>query len=292
MKALKDRLPGSEPDGQAIERVWQGVQAPAKEASRWPLRLGFVLASVVAILGWLRTPQTAQPMASVSFADGGALQPLQLWPQGALTVDTSTGPASLQIQDLQIASTSGRFLMSVEPASVQVAVERGEVHLQHNQLQRTLKRGEDFVASLVPMVPPRDAGWLELAQVGKFSEAAALLGSQGLAREAETSLNAEERLLLADVALAGAAVPLAMAQLQQVVAGDSAPAVRALASWRMGLRHSERGAYADAARAFEVAVGLGVPGVSPRDAAHRIAETWELAGDAARAWPWRQRAGP
>lgn len=311
MTPLKHRLPGSEPDRAALDRVWAGVERGGERArvGGWPLAFAAVSAAlVVAVAGWWRAassaparaegvvasargPEAAPRFATVTLEDGtvlGSASALVL-SDGVVRVDASKGPADVRVKGLRFVASAGRFTVRVASEQVQLDVEAGLVSVEGEAVARQVGVGETFVHAL-KAVPP----WLPLARAGKFAEAADALGAEGRRRVAASALSAEDRLLFSDVAQAAGEGALVLAQLDEVAAADAGADVRALAAWKRGLRLSEvKGEEVAAARSFEHAVELGLPGLPQRDAAARLAEAWEKAGDAERAGAWKARAvGP
>ncbi len=304
MRPLKERLPGSEPDRAALDRVWAGVarDLERKTVSPWPLAFAAVsVALAVAVVGWWRAASSAPPaqvaaaeapaaprFARVTLEDGtelGAASALVL-SDGVVRVDATEGPADVRVKGLRFLATTGRFTVRVASEQVQLDVEAGLVSVTGEAVERQVGAGQSLVQAL-----EAKAAWLPLARAGKFAEAADALGASGRRRVAGSSLSAEDRLLFSDVAQAAGEGAVVLSQLDAVAAADAGADVRALAAWKRGLRLSEqKGEEAAAARSFEHAVELGLPGIAKKDAAARLAEAWGKAGDAARAEAWRARA--
>jgi transmembrane sensor len=125
------------------------------------------------------------------------------------------------------------------------------------------------------------ASWRELARRGENERAYAELGSGGIARVA-LSASVDDLLALADVARLSAHPADAVAPLERVVADHPSDSRASLAAFTLGrVRLDSLHAPAAAARAFEKAIALGLPGGLAEDAYAHVAEARAKAGDEA-----------
>ncbi|HVT06647.1 MAG TPA: FecR domain-containing protein [Polyangia bacterium] len=136
-----------------------------------------------------------------------------------------------------------------------------------------------------PAVTPPLArvSWRELAQSGRQRDAFAALGTRGLARETR-QVGVADLLLLADVARLSGHPRDAVAPLQRVLDAYPRDAQAPLAAFALGrLELDELDAPAQAARALDRALSLGLPQTLREDARARLVEAHARAGNAAAA---------
>jgi transmembrane sensor len=133
-----------------------------------------------------------------------------------------------------------------------------------------------------PAAEPR-ASWRELAHRGRPAEAFAVLGTQGVRREARR-LGVADLLALADVARLSGHPAEAVAPLDRILSDFAHDPQAPLAAFALGrLELDELARPRSAAVAFERALALGLPLTLRDDARARLVEAHERAGDRAAA---------
>jgi transmembrane sensor len=132
-----------------------------------------------------------------------------------------------------------------------------------------------------PDLPAKRSTWRELAKRGEHDQAYAELGPDGLAR-ASNAASVDDLLELADVARLSGHPREAVAPLESVIEQHAADTRASLAAFTLGRVQMESlRAPMAAARAFEKAIALGVPGGLLEDAYAHLAESRSKAGDEA-----------
>ena len=249
--------------------------------------------------------------STITLAPGSAIEPLQSTPsavalrqlRGSVLYEvTPGGPRRWTIEcgllTLEVVGTV--FRVDRTESRVRVEVQRGTVVVRGERVPSGAARltagmsievtatdvGSPSVAT-PPAAPasaasrpaPVSTTWRELAARGQNNEAYVELGPGGVARTAQ-SASVDDLLALSDVArLSGHALE-AIDPLERIVhehAGDSRASLAAFTLGRIHLR--SLGNPAAAARAFERAIALGIPGGLAEDAYALWIESLAKAGD-------------
>lgn len=291
-RPLKDMLSRSEPGQATVDRVWAGVRA--RERRVRPVQVAALAAGVVLLIVGGRLWQTrerpleglvspvagltlaAEPGTVAHYASLGGEVEVRV-ERGAVRVEARPGVRCVVTSrelKVEVASATARFEVG---EGVRVWVEEGEV----------VVRGKRVRAGSAASSVPDD--WRALAARGDLKAAWALLGADGVRREAVVG-TAEQRTLLADISAAGEDLSLAVSLLEGVVASGAPSSERAVAAYDLGLRLVDLGAPERAALAFEQALVLDLPAALASDARARAAEAWLRTGDTARARRWLEAA--
>lgn len=131
--------------------------------------------------------------------------------------------------------------------------------------------------------PPARVSWRELAQSGRQRDAFAALGPRGLMRETRQA-GVSDLLLLADVARLSGHPREAVAPLERILDAYPRDPQSPLAAFALGrLDLDALDAPAQAARALDRALALGLPQSLREDARARLVEAHARSGDAAAA---------
>lgn len=130
---------------------------------------------------------------------------------------------------------------------------------------------------------PEDA-WHPLADRGKYAEAYATLGKEGVAREARRAERPEDLLQVADVARLSGHPADAVLPLERLLANHPTSKAAPQAAFTLGkIELDALGRPGRAAAAFEKAISLGVPAALKEDAFARRVEAYAKAGDPSKA---------
>ncbi len=126
--------------------------------------------------------------------------------------------------------------------------------------------------------------WHPLAKNGKYSEAYATLGREGVAREARRAERPEELMQVADVARLSGHPADAVLPLERLLENHAGSKVAPQAAFTLGkIELDALGRPGRAAVAFERSIALGVPAALKEDAFARRVEAYAKSNDAARA---------
>ncbi|MES1210562.1 MAG: FecR family protein, partial [Pseudomonadota bacterium] len=227
------------------------------------------------------------------------------------------GPRRWQIEcglaTVEVVGTG--FSCTREPGRLRVAVQHGAVLVRGDQVRdraQRLSAGQSLEIidpllappaaapphSLEPAAAPEPAAdaapavltpplarvsWREMAQSGRQRDAFAALGSRGLIRETRQA-GVTDLLLLADVARLSGHPRDAVAPLERILMAYQRDAQAPLAAFALGrLELDALDAPAQAARALDRALALGLPQSLREDARARLVEAHARSGDAAAA---------
>lgn len=227
------------------------------------------------------------------------------------------GPRRWQIEcglaTVEVVGTG--FSCTREPGRLRVAVQHGAVLVRGDQVRERAQRlgpGQsleivDPLLAPPAAAPPRQpepadvpdpagdaappvfappvarVSWRELAQSGRQRDAFAALGPRGLAREARQA-GVADLLLLADVARLSGHPRDAVAPLERILVAYPRDAQAPLAAFALGrLELDALDAPAQAARALDRALALGLPQSLREDARARLVEAQARSGNTAAA---------
>ncbi len=164
---------------------------------------------------------------------------------------------------------AGRFLEVRAPIASE---ERPEAPASDNA------RGQTSQRSTAASTP-----WRASAKSGHYDEAYAALGTGGVGREAAQADSVEELLALADVARLSGHAAEGVEPLERILREHAASPSAPLAGVTLGRIELGLNRPAEAARAFERALALHVPGGLEEDVYARLVEAYSRAGDRAAA---------
>jgi transmembrane sensor len=127
--------------------------------------------------------------------------------------------------------------------------------------------------------PGGTAVWRDAAAHGKYGDAYASLGSDGVARETERAASADDLLAVADVARLSGHPAEAVDPLERLVAVYPSSSRASLAAVTLGRIELGLGRAARAGTAFERALALGVPAGLEEDVRARLVEAYVKIGN-------------
>ncbi len=183
-----------------------------------------------------------------------------------------------QVRDRAQRLTGGQSLEIVDPLLAPPASAPGPA-----QAPAPAAAPEPDAAPAVLTPPLARVSWRELAQSGRQRDAFAALGARGLMRETRQA-GVADLLLLADVARLSGHPRDAVAPLQRILDTYPRDAQAPLAAFALGrLDLDALDAPAQAARALDRALSLGLPQTLREDARARLVEAHARAGNAAAA---------
>ncbi len=140
----------------------------------------------------------------------------------------------------------------------------------------------DATAAAVPAAPA--AAWRRALARGAYKKAYGTLGAQGLKREVARTDLPQRLLELADVARLSGHPSQAVAPLDRLMTRHADSPQAGLAAFTLGRVYLDQlGEPAEAARAFEKAIGLHPPNALLADCHARLVEAYARAGDVSRA---------
>lgn len=144
-----------------------------------------------------------------------------------------------------------RFTVERDEGQVEVSVERGVVRVTGALVpagRRSLRGGESLVIAGPAPAPASPAvasaadaapTWRQLAQGGDDDGAFALLGADGIGREARGARSVDDLFLLADVARRSGHPAEAVAPLERAIAAHATDPRAAVAAITLGRLHLE-----------------------------------------------------
>ena len=182
-----------------------------------------------------------------------------------------------QVRDRAQRLTAGQSLEIVDPLLAPPAAAPGRAPAP----EPTAAPEPTGDAAPTVLTPPlAHVSWRELAQSGRQRDAFAALGARGLIRETRQA-GVADLLLLADVARLSGHPRDAVAPLQRILDTYPRDAQAPLAAFALGrLELDALDAPAQAARALDRALALGLPQTLREDARARLVEAHARAGDA------------
>lgn len=290
------------------ERMWRRIEArhgARRPATAPTLRWALVgAAAAVAVFTLWRATSTVPasvpaPVVMASAPPTPSVLPDVVVTQGLGThrYDVTAGPRHVVLADLAtLTFDDADVTVHRTEHHLHIEVQRGQVSVQSAHLPRDsahLSAGmlleiDDEPAAVPPAatsnaVPPalHGAPWRVLADQGQNPEAYAALGPGGVASVAKTA-SVDELLALADVARLSGHPGEAVDPLVRVVHDHVTDGRASLAAFTLGRVHLDAlGDPTSAARAFEQAITLGIPGGLEEDAYARLVEARARSGDAA-----------